>query len=393
MTEKNEYNFQKLAEPDEEVPGSYKIVLKPISKKEYRLDYWTGSLLMAAVVYLSISGILLFYYYQSGNPYSSTLAIMNTVPLGTAILTSHLYMAYAMIVLIYAHMFRNYFAGAYRGKWRWLQWILGVVLFALVYITAIFGYILTDTYIGIDAMHIGEILVERSIIGRLFPGLANWLVSILIGNGTSAQAFSHLLGLHVTILSSLIIVVAFVHFFLFEKSGPYGVKYEKEEKMLPWFPLNLLYTVFLSLVFISIIILFSAVFPQVLAVPYGLPAYGTIPFPDWYILPVYKLMDTAGYGLSTGGVPLVIAMFVFLLILPFIDKYKGTHPLDRPMITVFGIFMMIGIPVMALWGLSQPGLSQTRILTMDMWWGITFVSIVTVYAMRFARKDGEKDAK
>ncbi|WP_297026165.1 cytochrome bc complex cytochrome b subunit [Thermoplasma sp.] len=387
--EKNEYDLTKLMEEDTEYPGSYKILLRPISRKEFRLDYWTGSFLMAAVAYLAVSGMLLFYYYQSGHPYSSTIAITSTVPFGYALLTSHLYMAYAMIVLVYAHMLRNYFIGAYKGKWRWLQWILGVVLFILVYTTAIVGYMLTYTYISVAATHVGELLIERSIIGRLLPGLSNWLISILVGNGTTAQTFSHILGLHVMILSTLIIIVAFIHFFLFEKSGPYGVKYEKNEKLVPWFPVNLLYTVFLSLMFIGVILVFSAAFPQVIPDAYGLPVYGTTPFPDWYILPVYKLMDTAGYGLTTGGVPLVILFFVFLFILPFIDRYSGTHPLDRPAITAFGVFMIIGIPVMAIWGASQPGLSQTRLLTMFMWWGITFVSFATVYAMRFARKDGE----
>ena len=72
-----------------------------------------------------------------------------------------------------------------------------------------------------------------------------------------------------------------------------------------------------------------------------------------------------------------------------IDRYKGSGALDRPMITAFGVFFLIALPVMALWGYTQPGLTQTRMLTMDMWWGITFVSIATVYAMRFAKKDAD----
>ena len=34
--------------------------------------------------------------------------------------------------------------------------------------------------------------------------------------------------------------------------------------------------------------------PQGLPPAYGQLVYGTTPFPDWYEMPVYKLMDVAG---------------------------------------------------------------------------------------------------
>ncbi len=394
--EENQYDVSDLWKEDRMPGGAYTISLRPISRRELRIDYWTGAFLLAAFGYLAFSGIMLFLYYQQSNPYSSTIAIIDGVPLGHIILTSHLYMAYAMVALVYVHMFRNYFTGSYRGKWRWLQWITGVILFILVNIIAILGYLLQETYIGIAAMHVMENLIERSAIGRLLPGLANWLVAMLIGNGTTASTLGHLLALHVTAVSAVIVLLILVHFFLFEKSGPHGIGDEEDsqsrkgkKEYIPWFPANLLYTIFVSVVFIGIVLIFSALFMQVLPARYGALTYGDVPFPDWYIMPVYKLMDLAGYGLSTGGVPLVTFFFIFLLIVPFIDRYKGSGALDRPMITAFGVFFLIALPVMALWGYTQPGLTQTRMLTMDMWWGITFVSIATVYAMRFAKKDAD----
>ena len=69
MTEKNEYDLTKIITEEKGPPGSYNISLRSITKKELRLDYWTGSFLLAALLYLGFSGILLFYYYQQGNPY------------------------------------------------------------------------------------------------------------------------------------------------------------------------------------------------------------------------------------------------------------------------------------------------------------------------------------
>jgi quinol-cytochrome oxidoreductase complex cytochrome b subunit len=179
-----------------------------------------------------------------------------------------------------------------------------------------------------------------------------------------------------------------VHFMLFERSGLASDKPKKGE-MIPWFPTNLLYAMFSGIVLVGIILIFAAVFPQTLTLAYGSLAYGTFPVPDWYITPVYKLMDVAGYGLGTGGVPLLIGILMFIFLLPFIDRYHNKGVLERPWITAFGIFMLIGIAVMTVWGYSQPGLSQTRLMTLYLWWTITFISFITVYAMRFAKRDGE----
>ena len=391
MEEKNDYNLMNVLDEDESPPGSYKISLRSVTKKEFRIDYWTGSFLMNCLLYLAVSGMLLFYYFEQGNPYGSTQEIINGVYFGRLLLTSHLFMGYAMVVIIYVHMFRNYFVGAYKGRFRWLQWMLGVVLFILVYVEAVLGYLLSETYIGVSALHVMELLVQRSVIGRLMPALSNWLIALLIGNASTASTVGHLLALHVAIVGGLILLIAFLHFFLFEKSGPFNLSDRKEakaeKKYYPWYPINLIYTVFTSLIFIAIILIFSAFFMQVLPPAYGALLYGLTPFPDWYIMPVYKLMDLAGYGLTTGGVPLVTFFFISLLFIPFIDRYKSKGALERPMITVFGVFYIIALFIMGLWGYSQPGLTQTRLLTMAMWWGITMVSVFTVYAMRFAKKD------
>ena len=275
MEEKNDYNLMNVLEEDESPPGSYKISLRSVTKKEFRIDYWTGSFLMTCLIYLAVSGILLFYYFEQGNPYGSTQEIINGVYFGRLLLTSHLFMAYAMVIIIYVHMFRNYFVGAYKGRFRWLQWILGVVLFILVYVEAVLGYLLSETYIGVSALHVMELLVEESVIGRLMPALSNWLIALLIGNASTASTVGHLLALHVAIIGGLILLIAFLHFFLFEKSGPFNLSDKKEEKAVkkyyPWYPINLIYTVFTSLIFIAIILIFSAFFMQVLP-----PAYGAL---------------------------------------------------------------------------------------------------------------------
>jgi len=387
LREPNEYNLMELAKPDAPMEGSFSINLRPIRKHELRIDYWTGAFLATALIYQIATGILLAYYYQPGSPYSSTLMLMGTVPFGEVLLTSHLFMAYAMVAMVYLHMFRQYFIGAYRGKWRWLQWIIGVVIFLLVNTIAAMGYMLTESVQSVLGLHVSEILLQRSIIGRLAPGLAGWLISVLVGNGTTVESWEHLLVLHAAILSVILLILVFIHFFLYEKSGPYDPSASDNEKKIPWFPVNLLYTAFIGMVFVAGVLIASALIPQTLPPAYGQLVYGTTPFPDWYEMPVYKLMDVAGFGLSTGGVPLVFALLLYLILVPFIDRYKENGPLERPMMTFMGVFIILFWLVVGLWGYVQPGLSQTRPLTLLMLYALTFCSIVPVYAMRHAKKD------
>ncbi len=288
--EKNEYDLTKIMEEEKDLPeGTYKIGFRSVTTKGYRIDEWTGAWVATALIYQIVTGIIIFFYYSQVDPYRATEYIIDDVPFGHIILTSHLYMAYAMIGLVYFHMMRQWLVGSYRGKWRWLQWILGVVLFLLTILTAILGYMLANTAIAMAALHIGLLFMQRSVLGRILPGaFINWLEGILVGNYTTTATFSHLLALHVAVFSTLMLAIFAVHFMLFERSGLANDDKTEKGKMIPWYPTNLLYAVFSAIIIIGVIIIFAAAFPQKLTLGYGSLAYGTFPVPDWYITPVYS---------------------------------------------------------------------------------------------------------
>ena len=127
------------------------------------------------------------------------------------ILTSHLYGAYAMIVLIYVHMFRNYFMGAYK-KPRILQWISGVILLATTIGVGFFGYSMTGDVLSSDATDVGRGIAEA------VPFLGKTFESIFFGNGTSVSLFAHMLAWHI-ILVLVIGAIFGLHFFLAEANG------------------------------------------------------------------------------------------------------------------------------------------------------------------------------
>ncbi len=105
----------------------------------FHVNEWLGALVAGAFFYTVISGLILLLYYNPEAGYDATETIINTVPYGSVFLYSHLYGSYAMIILAYIHMFRNYFTGAYK-KPRELLWIFGVLMLVLTLGASFLGY-------------------------------------------------------------------------------------------------------------------------------------------------------------------------------------------------------------------------------------------------------------
>ncbi len=334
--------------------------------------YWTGALITVAFTYEVLTGIILLLYYNASSPYPSTQYIMNNVPFGKLILATHLYGAYAMIILVYVHMFRNYFVGAYK-KPRELQWIIGVILLALTIGAGYFGYSLTGDVLSYDAQDVGR------GIAALIPFIGNWLVSVGFGNGTAVSLFSKFLGYHI-IMAALIAVLFGYHFYLAEANTMLpSSKYSKyrvpaatpeTESMKPWYPSNLLYLVELGLLTIGFIVLipsFVGLIPNtpILISPFPGPAQGSPlaallpPYPPWFLLFIYKAVDfsmfTGAMGPLTASVVFGLLPLIYFLLIPFLDRGNSLHPLSRPITTSLGIISIVYLIILSLWGALEPG--------------------------------------
>jgi quinol-cytochrome oxidoreductase complex cytochrome b subunit len=335
--------------------------------------YWTGALIMVAFTYEVLTGIILLLYYNPADPYGATQYIIGSIPFGELILATHLYGAYAMIILVYVHMFRNYFVGAYK-KPRELQWIIGVVLLALTIGVGYFGYSLTGDVLSYDAQDVGR------GIASLIPVIGRWLVAVGFGNGTTVSLFSKFLGYHI-ILAGLIAVLFGYHFYLAEantmlpssKVSKYRAPAFTPETadMKPWYPSNLLYIVELGLFGIGFIILipsFIGLFPSVpiLISPFPGPAptsaaAALIPaYPPWFLLFAYKAVDFSAFTGYMGPLEAMVVFtlipLIYFLLIPFLDRGSSLHPLDRPITTSIGIISIVYLIVLSLWGAFTPGI-------------------------------------
>lgn len=336
--------------------------------------YWTGAMVMTAFLYEALTGLVLLFYYQPSNAYVSTMAFLNNTPYGVVILTSHLYGAYAMIVLMYLHLLRNLFVGAYK-KPREIQWLTGIILLLLTIGVGYFGYSMSGDVLSQDAVDVGKGILQAFPISSI--GL--WLSLVFYGGGSTISLFSRLLGWHIVLAASIGVIFA-LHFFIaeyntimpkVEKGADKAPLVDKESKEYkPWFPYNMVYMSQISFLVMGLIILIPSIlavtpnvpelfspFPQ--AAPGTAAAATAILYPPWFLLFIYKEMDfqlsiAVGPFWATviyAGIPLI-----YLFLLPVLDRSENLKMQDRTVHVALGISGIAYLIGLSVWGAVDYGI-------------------------------------
>jgi len=126
--------------------------LNRLFTNKYNPLYYHGALPQFFLWVLFLSGLLLFAYYiptidnaylskATVNAWTSVRYITNTLPFGAVVRGIHRYAGDAMVLTIFLHMIRVWFTDRYR-QYRWVQWISGIVLLAMVFFIGQTGYYL-----------------------------------------------------------------------------------------------------------------------------------------------------------------------------------------------------------------------------------------------------------
>src|ERR671928_550964 len=105
--------------------------------------YTLGSASLFAFLSQATTGVFLAMYYDPSptRAYESARHITNDVFLGEFVRGMHKWGATVMVILIFLHMGRTFFFGAYKYP-RELNWIIGVVLLILTMTMSFTGYLL-----------------------------------------------------------------------------------------------------------------------------------------------------------------------------------------------------------------------------------------------------------
>ncbi|MDQ3319401.1 MAG: cytochrome b N-terminal domain-containing protein [Actinomycetota bacterium] len=188
--------------------------------------YTLGSATMFAFVAQAVTGVFLAMYYNPApsEAYESISHITNDVFLGEFVRGMHKWGSTVMVILIFLHMARTFFFGAYKYP-RELNWVIGVVLLVLTLAMGLSGYLLPFDQRGFWATVVAvNINASAPVMG---PYIADFLRG---GSEFTATTLSRFYSIHMLIIPGLIAALIGAHLYLVAKLGTTAPPWLKAEK-------------------------------------------------------------------------------------------------------------------------------------------------------------------
>ena len=177
--------------------------------------YTLGSATMFIFAMQAITGVFLSMYYtpSATQAYASITHMTNEVFMGEFVRGMHKWGASLMIILIFLHMARTFFFGAYKYP-RELNWVIGIVLLILTTVMGLTGYLLPFDQRSFWATIVANnITASGPVVG---PYLADFLRA---GPDFSATTLSRFYALHMMVVPGLIAGLIGAHLFFVVKLG------------------------------------------------------------------------------------------------------------------------------------------------------------------------------
>jgi ubiquinol-cytochrome c reductase cytochrome b subunit len=321
------------------------------------LNYWYtfGGILTFCLITQIVTGIVLAMHYtaDAGLAFASVEHIMRNVNYGWLIRYIHAVGASMFFLAVYVHIFRGLYYGSYKAP-REMLWILGVVIYLLMVITAFMGYVLPWGQMSFwGATVITNLFSVIPVVGTT---ITEWLWGgFAVDNATLKRFFS----LHY-LMPFMIFGVVILHIWSLHVTGnnnPVGISVKSKQDTVPFSPY---YTVKDSVSLVIFIIFFAwFIFfnPNILghsdnyimADPLVTPAHIV---PEWYLLPFYAILRAIPSKL--GGVLVMGAAIGILFILPWLDTSKVRSATFRPLYKQFYWIFLVNCIVLGYLGSQNP---------------------------------------
>jgi quinol-cytochrome oxidoreductase complex cytochrome b subunit len=177
--------------------------------------YTLGSAAMFAFLSQAVTGIFLAMYYDPSptRAYESARYITNEAFLGEFVRGMHKWGSSVMVILVFLHMGRTFFFGAYKYP-RELTWIIGVTLMILTMAMSFTGYLLP-----FDQRSYWATIVGVNINGTgpfVGPYLSDFLRA---GPEFEATTLSRFYAIHMMLIPGAIAALIGFHLYLVAKLG------------------------------------------------------------------------------------------------------------------------------------------------------------------------------
>ena len=316
----------------------------PVPEHANNLAWSLGGVTAAAFGILIVTGILLVQFYdpmpESAN---QSLRDMVTDIWGMGFVRAlHFWAAQAMYVTAALHLLRVYFTGSYK-KPREGNWLIGVAMFRLVILALFTGTVLKWDQEGFEA------LGHNLELGNLLGGAGVWF----------SPDFAHripilvrLYSAHVVVIPGLIMVLVALHGLLVKrhKISPHpslptdasGYQAPAEEPTEP-FTHHLRRIGAFGLALLGVLGLLAVLFPPEIG---PAPVTGIeVTKPPWNFWWMFTLENWIGLpGIVYGAA----ALFVLLIILPFVDRNPARHWRKRPVAMTAAALVLLIIAALTI---------------------------------------------
>jgi len=296
---------------------------------KFTYTFGLGGLSFALFMVLTITGILLMFYYRPtvGLAYRDMKDLEFVVSLGLFMRNLHRWSAHAMVMVVMLHMVRVFLTGAYKPP-REFNWGVGVILLVLTLFLSFTGYLLPWDQLAIWAVTVGTNMAgatpflgaEGPFSSLLGVGMSNDARFALLG-GTSvgANTLLRFYVLHCVAVPFIAGVFIIIHFWRIRKDGfsaallP-GDPPEKKYEVWPNLVAREYIGAVLMMVFLMVWALVQNAPLEQLANPNVTPNPSKAP---WYFLGLQELLVYFDPWIAGVLLPGVIVMG--LMAIPYID--------------------------------------------------------------------------
>jgi quinol-cytochrome oxidoreductase complex cytochrome b subunit len=197
-----------------------------LDRKVPKVNWWftLGSASLFLFVMQGITGIFLTMYYvpDPQKAYDSIEYIMNGLAFGWLIRGIHHWGASLMVLVVFLHMLRTFFYGAYKYP-REMTWITGVLLMLLTLGMGFTGYLLPWNQRAYWATTVGT-----AIAGSV-PVVGDFILRVMRGGpDLSALTLTRFFSAHIWMLPAALAGLIGIHMYLIIRLGISHVPKEDE---------------------------------------------------------------------------------------------------------------------------------------------------------------------
>ena len=199
-----------------------------------RYTWCMGGLTFFLFLVLTVTGILLMFYYRPTVEYAygDIIDLREQVPLG-AMREIHRWGAHAMVISVWLHMFRVFMTGSYKPP-REFNWVVGVLLLVLTLLLSFTGYLLPWDQLAMWAVTVGSNMARATpLMGTEGPGTALLALGdvklvhagddarffLLAGRFVGAATLLRFYVLHCIAIPFVASILMAVHFWRIRKDG------------------------------------------------------------------------------------------------------------------------------------------------------------------------------